>query len=296
MIEVVEDMAAAHLRQVAHGEIIFLTGIDAARLAQDVRHRRLNGWQHILAHRRHRDGGDPCRTRNAALVGAQRHDHDVVLVGTEGRLAFRDKRADHLAGHGVNADGAAQRVFTLKQFAHQRRADHTDGGAAAGIGLAERGPCGEDPVLGFEIAGFGAGHRGVLACRAIDDFRLLGGGRRHGAHAGQAVAERFHIALAEAARIASGGRSRRRCARPRDQHVAAEFGEFRGHAAFRTLADGDEGNHRSDTDDDAKQCQDRAQHVAADGAERQLDGFPDHAATLRSERICPSAKITLRWA
>src|SRR5690606_14293558 len=90
-----------------------------------------------------------------------------------------------------------------------------------------------------------------------------------------------------------------RACRTHDEEVAAELGDVLLDLLRGARADGDHGDDRGDADDDAKQCEERTQRVAAYRAHGETDGFPQHQAAsafTSSETMCPSRKVTTRSA
>ena len=126
---------------------------------------------------------------------------------------------------------------------------------------------------------------------------LLAGGR-DGADAAKLRLQRLDIADVEGLGLGAGAAGSE-LARPDREQIAAELGQIRGHLGRRAVADRHHGDDRADADDDAEHGQKRAQRIAQDRLQSQLDRLIDHhAASLlsTSESMRPSTKRMTRWA
>ncbi|ESX92842.1 hypothetical protein X754_19150 [Mesorhizobium sp. LNJC403B00] len=258
------------LGHVADREIVFAVRRDAAGVAQNVLDSRLQFGGRGAVVGGDVDVVDVAVAGDAALIGGKRHQDDIVLVLAEAGIALGFEQADDLARGAVDADDLALGFAGAEELLAHRFADQAHAGAGACFRIRERAARHQLPVAGVEIGAVGAGDARGQALGAENDADLFLRRRRNGARPGQMCDEGGYILVGQRPyRLVEPAWSAAACraAGTDDEQVRAELGDVRLDLGRGARADGQHGDDGGDTDDDAEQRQERAQHIAADGAQ-----------------------------
>jgi hypothetical protein len=104
-------LSVRNLLHVGDAEIVLLASGNAAPLAQEPLDVRLHFRRVDAVQGRDIDGVDIGVARDTPVIGAQRHEHDVIAIAAEARLTLGREDADYFAGDIADAKPLADRVY-----------------------------------------------------------------------------------------------------------------------------------------------------------------------------------------
>src|ERR1039457_4476779 len=254
------------LLRVHHREVVFLAGLDATALAHKGNNFILDELRVGIAANPNLDGGDLAIARDHALVGMQRHQHEVILIHSHSTLAFGREQPDDLARYGLQSDACADRILIGKKLLANILTNDADGRAGSDLRVRKLAAGLNGPIANIEVGVVDAvdGRRPVRV--RVDGLHGFGGCWRHGAHARDIAVDRLHVGLFE--ELCFGAKSTRRStllAGHQGKDVLPQGVNLRGNACGGSVANRDHRDDRGDTDDDTQHGQYRTHDIAANG-------------------------------
>ncbi len=156
-------------------------------LAQQRLHFFLGDLQALALAHFHVDGADGAgigeiAAEHALARGAERHQHDVVLVLTEARLAFLRHHPDHGEGDVAHPDDLTERIGAGEQVLRHRLADQRHLRAACDLFRLEQAAALHIPFARLEPAGIDAIDDGRPVLATGHDLRAPAHERRGRLH------------------------------------------------------------------------------------------------------------------
>ncbi len=280
-------------RHVADGERIVGARPDPVPLPEHFGHLALDVVHHPALGDGHENDAHGVGTRSgaaehAAARGFERDHDDVVLVGSHRTLALLEQRPHDDERHVLDAHGLSERVRGAEELRRDARSEQGDLAAAAYL-------------LGLEVPALvdlPAPRHEVLVVDALDGRGPVGvaddhlGHPPHGGRGGDDLRdlglERPGVGDRQPRLAAARRADAAPAARPGHHHeqVAAERTDLAVDLGLGAGADGDHGDHRGHSDDDAEHRQDAPHQVDAQGLQGNAEEFGEgHRQVVVGQRL-----------